>query len=355
MQLKGWHAAHGVSAGPSIHSDRFRWVPGRAGYKAGWKGHEAQAAMGCGRKHRRGDLVAVNRTAAAMGRGRAAFAVMPVLTFVAAMRAVRPACVLQGGDASGRIGLKRMGLRIGQAGDTQGKQDCANRQPAQDETAPAARIRLAFLPYRQHAVPTVAQTRILFLAIRPAMMQINRAELLAHLQMILPATVGSRATHEKISNAITGGLSSRLCWVSHRILRLDGRVPPAYSRAMRFTGTLSTWRSFFAAILVVMLTLAPVVQAQAAASHADHAMAQMPMMEAYAQHDDCCAETGGGEHAGHAACGTCVLPCMNVLHALTDTPLEASPFGVSSHHGLGGQLAAGLSTVPDPRPPKTRS
>lgn len=132
-------------------------------------------------------------------------------------------------------------------------------------------------------------------------------------------------------------------------------MPPAYSPAMRFTGALSTWRSFFATMLVVMLALAPALQAQAAVAHADHAMAQMQVTEAHAYHDDCCAETSSGEHAGHAACGTCVLPCMNVLHALTDNLLAASTFGISSHHGLGGQVAAGLSTVPDLKPPKARS
>ena len=108
-------------------------------------------------------------------------------------------------------------------------------------------------------------------------------------------------------------------------------------------------------MLVVMLALAPAVQAQTAASHPDHTMAEMQMAEAHAQHADCCPDAKGGDHAGHAICGTCVLPCMTAAHAVIENPLTASPFGAAAHHGARGQLFAGLSTAPDLEPPKTRS
>lgn len=123
-------------------------------------------------------------------------------------------------------------------------------------------------------------------------------------------------------------------------------------KAMRLTNAHSVWQSIFATILVVLLALGSSLQAQAAASHADHVMIQMPTMEANAQHEDCCAD---GESAAHAVCGTCVLPCMTPLQALLDTPLMAAPVGVSLHHALDGQVPTGLSTAPDFRPPKTSS
>ena len=124
---------------------------------------------------------------------------------------------------------------------------------------------------------------------------------------------------------------------------------------MRLNSAQSIWQSAFATILVVLLALGSTLQAQAAASHPDRAVAQMQLAEADGQHADCCTETKGGEHARHASCGTCVLPCMTALHALMDSPVAALLVGTSAHHGLGGQVAAGLSTAPDLRPPKARS
>lgn len=124
---------------------------------------------------------------------------------------------------------------------------------------------------------------------------------------------------------------------------------------MQFQGAFSTWRSFFATMLVVTLMLAPALQAHAAASHSDHAMAQIQLAQVDAQRFDCCPDIDGKEHARHAACGSCVLPCMTALHALTDSPLETSPFGAVSYHGLDGQVAGELSTAPDLKPPKTSS
>ena len=107
---------------------------------------------------------------------------MLVLTFVATLIAARRVCALHIDDAVGRIDWERMGMGMGmgmgirKTGKTQGKQDKANRQPAQEDFPPAADGRLAVASVRQHPILTRTQFDSLTSEPRSALMQINHAE-----------------------------------------------------------------------------------------------------------------------------------------------------------------------------------
>lgn len=124
---------------------------------------------------------------------------------------------------------------------------------------------------------------------------------------------------------------------------------------MKCLRACSFWRPWFAAILVAMLVLAPVLQGHAAAAHPDNFDVQLHHEHGDTQDANCCIDGEKSDHSLGAECGACVLPCLSSLHSLFHDVTAMTFFTSASRYLAADQITDGLATAPGLRPPKTHS